>query len=201
VNNAAGDAPVRRIIRLGRRRYDWVLLAFFAVNLCFITYFIDIEQLTIANPAHFHYPAWPPPAIVNLVHSYGHHYDPLLMARPAFWRMTIWIDVLWNGLFYLAAIYAIARGREWIRVPALVWSGSMTAVVLVILAEEHSGIHRSPHFWVVLLLNLPWLALPVLTIIRMARAHPFSELVPGVPVAATAAARPGPPGPAGQAGG
>jgi hypothetical protein len=53
----------------------------------------------------------------------------------------------------------------------------------------------------VLLLNLPWLALPVLTIIRMARAHPFSELVPGIPVAATAAARPGPPGPAGQAGG
>ena len=154
---------------------DWVLLAFFAVNLCFITYFVDIEQLTVASAAHFHYPAWPPHAIVNLVHSYGHRYDPLLMARPAFWRMTIWIDVLWNGPFYVAAIYAIVRGHEWIRVPALIWSGSMSAVVLVILAEERSGIHQSPHFGFVLLLNLPWLALPLATIVRMARQHPFTQ--------------------------
>ena len=81
-----------------------------------------------------------------MVHSYGQKYDPLLMARPAFWRMTIWIDVIWNGPFYVAAIYAISRGREWIRVPALIWSGSMSAVVLIILAEEYNGIHASPHF-------------------------------------------------------
>jgi EXPERA (EXPanded EBP superfamily) len=202
VDDMPGPAPVRRPVPLRRRRVDWVLLAFFAVNLCFITYFIDIEQLTVANAAHFHYPAWPPPAIVNLVHSYGRHYDPLLMARPAFWRMTIWIDVLWNGPFYVAAIYAIARGREWIRVPALVWSGSMSAVVLVILAEEHSGVHRSPHFWFVLLLNLPWLALPAATIVRMARNHPFTELVtPPMPAPGPAgAADPGAIGPAGTAG-
>jgi EXPERA (EXPanded EBP superfamily) len=163
-----------RVIPLRERKADWVLLAFFAVNLFFITYFVDIEQLTIANPYHFGYPAWPPRAIVDMVHSYGQRYDPLLMARPAFWRMTIWIDVLWNGPFYVAAIYAIARGREWIRVPALIWSGSMSAVVLVILAEEYDGVHASPHFPIVLLLNVPWLALPLGTIIRMAREHPFT---------------------------
>jgi hypothetical protein len=177
VSDPAGYLP-RRTVPLRRRRLDWVLLAFFAVNLCFITYFIDIEQLTVANAYHFHYPAWPPPAIVDLVHSYGRHYDPLLMARPAFWRMTIWIDVLWNGPFYVAALYAIARGRDWIRVPALIWSGSMSAVVLVILSEEYSGVYRSPHFGVVLLLNLPWLALPLFTIARMSRAHPFTEPAP-----------------------
>lgn len=193
MNHAGGHAPARRTIPLARRRYDWLLMAFFAVNLFFITYVIDIEQLTVANAAHFHYPLWPPPQIVNLIHSYGRHYDPLLMARPAFWRMTIWIDVLWNGPFYVAAIYTIARGREWIRVPALIWSGSMTAVVLVILAEEHSGVHRSPHFGIVLLLNLPWLALPLLTAARMARAHPFSE---PVPAAAADTAAPLPSGPA-----
>jgi hypothetical protein len=181
VTDLAGIAERRRPVRLGRRRVDWILLAFFAVNLGFITYFIDIEQLTIANVHHFQYPLWPPKDIVNLVHSYGQKYDPLLMARPAFWKMTIWIDVLWNGPFYLAAIYAITRGRGWIRVPALVWSGSMSAVVLIILAEEHSGIYRTPHFGFVLLLNLPWLALPIGTIIRMAREHPFTELVEPAP--------------------
>jgi hypothetical protein len=52
----------------------------------------------------------------------------------------------------------------------------MSAVVLIILAEEHSGIHRTPHFAMVLALNLPWLLLPLLTGIRMARDHPFTEL-------------------------
>ena len=170
----AGAQP-RRPVPLRRRRADWILLAFFAVNLGFITYFVDIEQLTIANAHHFQYPLWPPKAIVNLVHSYGRRYDPLLIARPAFWKMTIWIDVLWNGPFYIAAIYALTRGRDWIRLPALVWSGSMSAVVLIILAEEHSGIHRAPHFGVVLLLNLPWLALPAATILRLRREHPFTE--------------------------
>jgi hypothetical protein len=190
---AASRAPGRRVVPLRSRKADWILLAFFAVNLFFITYFIDIEQLTIANPLHFSYPAWPPHAIVNMVHSYGQKYDPLLMARPAFWRMTIWIDVIWNGPFYVAAIYAICRGREWIRVPALVWSGSMSAVVLIILAEEYNGIHASPHFPIVLLLNIPWLALPLGTIIRMAREHPFTRSVatqaqvPAVPAASLSA--------------
>jgi hypothetical protein len=170
------DLPaLRHPIPLRRRRLDWILLAFFALNLCFITYFIDIEQLTIANPLHFSYPLWPPRFFVNMVHSYGAKYDPLLMARPAFWRMGIWIDVLWNGPFYVFAIYAIVGGREWIRVPALVWCGSMSAVVLMILAEEFNGVHRAPHFWFVLALNLPWLLLPAVTLLRLARTHPFTE--------------------------
>ncbi len=193
----AGVNASRRPIPLGRRKVDWILLAFFAVNLFFITYFVDIEQLTIANPAHFQYPLWPPKPIVDLVHSYGRKYDPLLLARPAFWRMTIWIDVLWNGPFYAFAIYAISRGRDWIRVPALVWCGSMSAVVLIILAEEYNGVHRSPHFAIVLALNLPWLLLPLVTGIRMAREHPFTELAPA---AGATLATPGPaatPDPAG----
>jgi hypothetical protein len=63
----------------------------------------------------------------------------------------------------------------------------MSAVVLIILAEEHSGIYRSPHFAMVLLLNLPWLALPAATIARMSRAHPFTEPASLAPVGSAAA--------------
>lgn len=189
-------AAARRPIPLRRRRLDWLLLAFFALNLFFITYFVDIEQLTVASPFHFTYPLWPPRPFVDMVHSYGLKYDPLLMARPAFWRMGIWIDVIWNGPFYACAIYAIIRGREWIRVPALVWCGSMSAVVLMILAEEYNGIHQTPHFGFVLALNLPWLLLPVGTFARLAREHPFTELVTVEPGADTPAATPSPASPA-----
>ena len=38
--------------------------------------------------------------------------------------------------------------------------------------------HKAPHFGFVLALNLPWLLLPLGTLIRMAREHPFTELAP-----------------------
>jgi len=47
--------------------------------------------------------------------------------------MMIWVDVVLFGPFYLFAIYAFVRGRDWIRVPALVWSGMMFLDVATIL--------------------------------------------------------------------
>lgn len=174
---------MRERVPLGQRRYDWVFVAFFLVNLCFITYFVDIEQLTIADPAHFSYPAWPPHWTVDLVHWYGNRYDPLLMARPQWWRMTIWIDVVYFGPFYLAAILSWLRGWDRIRVPALVWSGMMISNVVIILGEEWAGPLATHHWWMVFGANAPWLLLPFAVIWRMRRDHPFTR-----PVAAPATA-------------
>lgn len=178
---------------LRQRRIDLLFVGFFALNLGFITYFVDIEQLTVANATHMAaYPAWPPAPIVDLVHWYGNHWDPLLVARPAFYRMTIWIDVVAFGPFYAAAIYAFVRGRDWIRVPALVWSGVMMANVAMILFEEHDGVYATHHFAIVLGANLPWGLLPVAVIVRMRRDHPFTipratAVEPAVPGLATEA--------------
>jgi hypothetical protein len=161
------------------RRWDLIFIAFFVVNLGFITYFFDIEQITVPDAIHMaHYPAWPPHAIVDLVHWYGRKWDPLLMARPAFFRMTIWIDVIAFGPFYVFAIYAFIRGRDWIRVPALVWSGVMMTNVAIILFEEKSGVYATPHFGMVLGSNLTWFLLPVAVIVRMSWDRPFSRFTP-----------------------
>ena len=176
VSRPRGDSGPHRVPRrLRDRRVDLVFIAFFVVNLGFITYFFDIEQLTVANATHMTaYPAWPPAPIVDLVHWYGNHFDPLLMARPAFFRMTIWIDVVAFGPFYAFAIYAFIRGRDWIRVPALVWAGVMMANVAMILFEEHDGVYATSHFGMVLGANLPWGLLPVAVIVRLVRDHPFT---------------------------
>jgi hypothetical protein len=102
----------------------------------------------------------------------------LLMARPAFFRMTIWIDVIAFGPFYVFAIYAFIRGRDWIRVPALVWSGVMMTNVAIILFEEKNGIYATSHFGMVLGANLPWFLLPIAVIIRMSWDRPFSRFSP-----------------------
>ena len=97
------------------------------------------------------------------------------MARPAFFRDTIWIDVLAFGPFYAFAIYAFIRGRDWIRVPALVWSGVMMANVTMILFEERYGEFATSHFGMVLGANLPWFLFPVAVIVRMWRDQPFTR--------------------------
>src|SRR5437899_11297023 len=117
-------------VPLRERKIDLLFLAFFVVNLGFITYIVDLEQIVIADPAHFTYPVWPPAPLIDLVHWYGNHYDPPLMARPPFWRMTIWIDVIAFGPFYAAAIYDFICRRGCLRVPGVALSGLSLAIVL-----------------------------------------------------------------------
>jgi len=157
-----------------RRPFDWVFIAFLALNASFITYIVDLEQLVIADPANFTYPVWPPAPLIDLIHWWGNTYDPLLMARPPFWRMTIWIDVIFFGPFYFAALYAFIKGRNWIRVPAIVWSGMMLSNVLILMMEEAFGDHRPPKLAIVLLANLSWFVFPLLMIWRM-RREPFAR--------------------------
>ena len=66
---------------LSQRPVDWIVLAFFVVNLGFITYIVDLEQLVIADRSNFKYPVWPPKMMVDLVHWWGDTFDPLLIAQ------------------------------------------------------------------------------------------------------------------------
>jgi hypothetical protein len=164
----------RKTIPLRQRKLDWLFILFFMINLFFITYVVDIEQLIIPDPYHYQQPVWPPAALVRMVHSYGASIDPLLMARPQWWKDTIWLDVVLYGPFYVAALYAFLRGREWIRLPAIFYAGMMFADVLIILGEEIAGPHAAPFPALVVALNLPWLIVPLLLARRLWKAHPFS---------------------------
>ena len=163
-------------IPLAERRLDFAFIVFFAINLGFITYVVDIEQLTIADANHFTYPLWPPHIFVDLIHWYGRNFDPPLMAREPWWRATIWIDVLGFGPFYAFAIYAFIKGRNWIRLPSLLWAAVMVTNVTVILFEEFLGPHATPRPGVVLFANLPWLFLPPILVARMWKhERPFTR--------------------------
>ena len=172
----------RTPIPLRARRIDLVFLAFFFVNLFFITYLFDIEQITVSNATNMStYPVWPPHQLVDLVHWYGNRWDPLLMARPAFFKATIWIDSVLFGPFYAAAIYAFIRGRDWIRRPAFIWAGIMMTNVALILSEEAWGIHKTSHLGFVVGANAAWFLLPIAVIWRVWGEHPFTAPTPDGP--------------------
>lgn len=165
-----------QVIPLRERKVDVLILAFFLLNLVCITYVVDLEQLVIANPYHFTYPLWPPRFAVDAIHWWGSTFDHDLMARQAWWKMTIWIDNLGFGPFYVVAVYAYVKGKEWIRLPSVIYASMLLTNVLIILAEEYAGAYTSPHLPIVLLANLPWLAFPFIIIARMYSAtHPFTR--------------------------
>ena len=163
---------------LKKRPADIAIIIFFIINLFFITYIVDLEQLVIADPNHFNYPAWPPSKFIDLVHWYGRNFDPVLMARPAWWRATIWIDSLFFGPFYVMAIYAFIKGRNWIRFGSIIWASVMLTNVTIILFEEVNGEHASPHLQRVFLSNAAWIIFPLIVLYRMWRSvQPFAVIV------------------------
>jgi hypothetical protein len=178
---------MRLSLPLSRRPLDVALVVFFAVNLCFTTYVVSLEQVVVADPAHFTPPPWPPAPLLSLVHWWERSFDPLLLARPAWYRATIWLDVLVFGPFYAVAIYAFARGREWIRIPSVIWASMLFTNVFIILFDELRGDHATPAPAVVVAANAPWLLVPVLVIWRVTRSrHPFTSEVAGAPSAGAA---------------
>jgi hypothetical protein len=176
------------IIPISKRPIDIILVAFFIINLVFVSYLIDIEQLVIANPAHFTYPIWPPRPVVDAVHWWGYHFDPLLIARPVFFKVTIWLDNLFYGPFYAVAIYAFITGKAWIRLPSLMWAVSMASGVIMILSEEAFGQYRTSHFALVALANAAWIIFPIIVLIRMGgTAPPFAKPIASAPASAAEA--------------
>jgi hypothetical protein len=167
----------RQPIPLLQRPGDIALLLFFFISLFYVALIIDIEQLMIADPSNFEYPIWPPAVLVDHVHWYGRTFDPLQMARPAWWRACILYEMFFFVPFYPFAIYAFIRGREWIRIPALLYGASLFTIVFIILNEERFGPHAAPNFSAVFAFNLPWLLAPAYLIYRMWRyPHPFTRL-------------------------
>lgn len=167
-----------KVIPLKDRKIDWIPLGFFFINILFITYIVDIEQIIIKDPYNFDYPLWPPAIFVDLIHWWGKNFDPVLMARPVWWKVTIWWDSLLFGPYYVIAIYAFIKGKEWIRIPSIIWASIMLSGVAVILGEELFGNHPTPNRPIVLLANAPWVIIPMFVLIRMwVKEHPFTGII------------------------
>ncbi len=167
---------MRETIPLKDRKIDYLYLAFFFLNILYITYIVDLEQIVIKDPDHFSYPLWPLPFLVDMVHWWGSHFDPLQWARPTWWKATIWLDALFFGPYYLFAIYAFIKGKEWIRIPTIIFGSILFTNVTIIMSEEIWGPHATPQLLIVTLANAPWFFVPIFLIWKMwKQEHPFTR--------------------------
>lgn len=111
-SEAAPVTAAREVIPFRERKGDIVLWVFFLVNVVFVTYQADIEQLVIRDPDNFTYPIWPPAYMIDFLHWYFANYDPLLYERPVWYTTIVVIDQVVYGPFYIAALYAFWKGKE-----------------------------------------------------------------------------------------
>src|SRR6266481_4608383 len=68
------------------------------------------------------------------------------------------------------------KGKEWIRLPSIIYAVSMISGVIMILSEEAFGQYHTPHLALVISANASWIIFPLIILFRMGlNEHPFTR--------------------------
>ena len=168
-------------IPLRKRRRDWFFISMFALfaSTSFLTDPVTLLGRPDPNSRWF---------MSRFVYHSGT--DSLILVDPRFVQVTVGISAVLFGAFYLVLIYALARGREWIRLPAVFYAGMVVLGTGVYLAVGFLG--DAPLFHLAcgadsaydykfvsaarsLAYNLPYPLVALLLVARMWREHPFTR--------------------------
>jgi hypothetical protein len=183
VNDDTANSEVS--VPLRERRRDWFFIVAFAIFAC-TSFTGDLVNLLFRPDPHSHYP------FARVVyHVYADGADPLLIANPRFLQAASGVSALVFGTFYVVAVYAFVKGRNWIRLPAIFYAGMVVQGTFLVLVVGFAG--DAPLFQQicgaaydgfdytftnvpkVLAYNLPYIAVPLLLVARMWRPRPFSS--------------------------
>ncbi len=117
---------------------------------------------------------WPPRFFYESTLSYCALADQVFCHNPMWMKiMALWSPVFY-GPFYLFAMYAFVRGRDWIRIPALMWAWGMFMFLTVIMAEEWGGDYPSQDFSIAFIANFYYWIYPLLLMARLRNKRVFT---------------------------
>ena len=161
---------------------DAALVAWFVLGTG-IAFLIDMEVVLIENPATYGQPgtarpAWPPEPCVRAMHWWGRLADPLVLARPVWFQVGIWLEIVVQAPFYVVAIYAFRRQRNWIRLPSMLYATVLLTIMPIVLAEEFAGQHKTPRPLLVAAVYGPYVLMPLLLLARVWSPEVFPPVEP-----------------------
>lgn len=150
---------------LSSRKHDWFFVAFFSFFV-FSSVFSDaFHGLDLLDDTSF----W---GRANLAYAELAGDDFLIADHPFARFSTLWSAFVY-GPFYALLVYAFVKGKNWIRVPAYIWAGSMIHGTIEFCWWEYSlGEPPRNHliFWA---FYGPYAVMPFLLAYRMRDAEPF----------------------------
>lgn len=100
--------------------------------------------------------------------------DPLLLSPPISLEIQTFVSAFVFGPFYLVLVYAFAAGKDWVRIPAVIYVSAMVYGMILFLGTEFLGALPPTNLPKFFGFNLPYLVIPLLLGYRMRRRHPFS---------------------------
>jgi len=173
----------RRPIPLRDRPGDW----FFILAFSFFTFSSFFSDIYCALRVHLTPDS--PNFWVRANFWYADGTDPLLLALPTFLWLQTFISAFVFGPFYAVLVFAVARGRDWIRMPAIIYASVMTYAMTITLGVEYLGDMPPQNDFKFLAFNLPYLIIPLILAWRMRHAHPFSAAIARADAGSPRAAR------------
>lgn len=108
---------------------------------------------------------------------YARSFDPIFLDTPLWLRIMCGIDAYVFGPFYLVLIYALVRGRNWIRIPALLYGAAIVYSTAVYFGYEllDESNRAQANLPAVFLVNIPYTLIPTMLIWRMHKPKPFER--------------------------
>ena len=158
---------------LRQRPLDLVLIACFLGFAITSFVFDPYTALDIDLAASDHPPA-------KLIHGFATNVDPLVLRPPLFVRIMVGVSVVIFGPTYLLLAYGLWREEEWIRTPAIVYASIKIYSMIVYLGVALLGEVRPIDYAMFFATYLPYLAAPVLLLVRL-RSTSTSNSAHGAP--------------------
>jgi hypothetical protein len=183
-DKAAPETSSAAPIPLRERRRDWFFVVIFTV-FASTSFLFDTANMIGRPNAHSRNP------MARFIYDFAAGIDPVLIANPRFVQLTVgFVSAMLYGAFYLVLVYAFARGREWIRLPAIFFAGMIVmsgglylgvgalgdAPLFALACGPGSGFdYKSPNVLESVAVNGPYPLVALLLVARMWRPHPFTR--------------------------
>lgn len=168
-SSSSGSSIRGPAIRLRERPLDIVLIAVFSIFL--LTSCTLDAMLALGVPLDGSSKGFVAKMISE---SYVAGTDPLLSENPPFVQVMAAVNAFVFGPFYGVVVYALWTARRWIRLPALIYAGTMTYNMVIIFGVHLIGPYQHEQPVKFIVLNLSYLVAPVVLGFRMRRSEPFA---------------------------
>ncbi len=108
---------------------------------------------------------------------YARSFDPVFLDPPLWLRIMCTIDGYVFGACYPVFIYAFVRGRNWVRIPALLYGSAIVYSTLVYFGWEFldEANRAEANLLAVFVVNIPYTVVPLLLMWRVRHPEPFTQ--------------------------
>jgi len=160
---------VKEGVSLRERPFDWLFIIFFSF-FAWISFFTS--PLRVLNV-----PLTPDGKnfLLQGLYWYGSKVDPLYIFNPSWYQTVCFIDGFIYGPFYLFLIYALVKGKNWIRLPALLYVSAITCSTSIAFGTEYFGDSPPLNIPLFLAFKLLYFLVPFALGYRMRHPYPFSN--------------------------